>query len=428
MSTAMARSVCMPTDARLRFDSMLPPSFRDAFAGFERRQAVRAPTGLRFAFADQLSALNATAWDEATESKGLMMSRPYLEALEGAATPNVEHRYALGFDGALPVLAMAMQILDVSIDRLRPASAKSVIEGLDTAALEHSVRQRVLVCGNLLSAGLDGVATTLGSALAFRAVGEVLYRVRRAEKLNGHTNLVVVKDLSASQRDESRALESLGYRVMEGGPTMVLPLEPAWSAHDDYLGSMVSKYRSAVKRKVFAPVLEAGCRLVRLSVEEVDRHAERLQTLHLAVQDNASLRPVTVSSAYWPAMARLTETNVFNAIMRGDEVLGFLLVQVDGDETRAAQIGFDRDAAKDLPLYLRLLHTAVEVGLERRSVRVVLGRTALEPKARMGAKPVDTFIWVRHRVPVVNALTRGLVDLVRHDPAPDIDPFKRGEA
>lgn len=427
MPVTTARSVGMPTDARLRFDSMLPLPLRDAFAGFERRQAVRAPTGLKFAFADQLSALNATAWDEVTAGKGLMVSRAYLEALEGAATPNVEHRYALGFDGARPVLAMAMQILDVSIDRLRPA-AKSVIEGLDTAALEHSVRQRVLVCGNLLSAGLDGVTTTLEPALAFRAVGEVLYRVRRAEKLNGHTNLVVVKDLSAAQRDESRALESLSYRVMDGGPTMVLPLEAAWSTHDDYLGSMVSKYRSAVKRKVFAPVLEAGCRVVRLSVEEVERHAERLQALHLAVQDNASVRPVTVSKAYWPAMARLTETNVFNAIMRGDEVLGFLLVQVDGDETHAAQIGFDRDAAKELPLYLRLLHTAVEVGLARRSARVVLGRTALEPKARMGAKPVDTFMWVRHRVPVVNALTRGLVDLVRHDPAPDIDPFKRGEA
>jgi hypothetical protein len=54
-------------------------------------------------------------------------------------------------------------------------------------------------------------------------------------------------------------------------------------------------------------------------------------------------------------------------------------------------------------------------------------RTALEPKARMGAKPVDTFMWVRHRVPVLNVLTRGLVELVRHEPAPDIDPFKRSE-
>lgn len=419
----------MPTDVLPRFDSMLPPPLRDALAGLERRQAIRAPTGLRFAFADQLAALNGAAWDEVTRSRGLMLSRRYLEALESARTPNVEHRYALGFDGARPVLAMAMQILDVGIDRLRPAS-KHVIEGLDTDALEQSVRQRVLVCGNLLSAGLDGVALAAGldEDLAWRAVGEVLYRVRRAEKLNGHTNLVVVKDLSTSQRNESRTLEGLAYRPMEGGATMVLSLEPEWTKHDDYLASMLSKYRSAVKRKVYAPITDAGCRVVRLTPDQVQRHAERLQSLHLEVQDNANVRPVTVSSDYWRAMAKLEDACVFNAVMRGDEVLGFLLVQLDGDEAHAAQIGFDREAAKELPLYLRLLHTTVEVGLARKCRRVVLGRTALEPKARMGAKPVDTFMWVRHRVPVVNALTRGLVDLVRHQPAPDIDPFKRAES
>ena len=83
MARSTVRSVGMPTDARLRFDSMLPTQLRDAFAGFERRQAVRAPTGLRFAFADSLSALNATAWDEVTTGKGLMVSGAYLEALEG---------------------------------------------------------------------------------------------------------------------------------------------------------------------------------------------------------------------------------------------------------------------------------------------------------------------------------------------------------
>jgi len=284
----------------------------------------------------------------------------------------------------------------------------------------------VLVCGNMLSSGRDGIAIAEGvdHSLAYRAVGEALYRVRRAEKLNGHTNLVMVKDFVHDAVDESRDLEGLSYRLMEGGASMVLEVESSWRTHDDYLASMVSKYRSAVKRKIFAPITDAGCRVVRLRPEEVERHASRMQELHLAVQDNAKVRPVTVSERYWPEMARL-DGCVVNAVLRGDEVLGFLLVQVDASGAHAAQIGFDREAAKTLPLYLRLLHTAVETGLQQKCSRVVLGRTALEPKARMGAKPEPTFMWVRHRVPVVNALTRGLVDLVRHEPAPDIDPFKQ---
>lgn len=411
-------------------DVLLPPPMREALQALERRQALRAPTGLSFALADRLAPLSEAAWDELTLGRGFLMSRRYLEALERACTPNVTHRYALAFDGARPVLAMAMQILDVGVDRLRPGHTTGFIEGLDTDALEQRMRQRVLVCGNLLSSGLDGVAIAEGvdPGLAWRAVAEVLYRVRRAEKLNGQTNLVVVKDLEAPQVEASRALEGMSYRTMAGGPTMVLGLDPAWRTHDDYLAGMTSKYRSAVKRKVYAPIAEGGARVERLSIDQVRGLKARLQALHLEVQDNAAVRPVTVGPEYWPCMAWLEDVCDFRAVLRGDEVLGFLLLQTFGDTTHAAQIGFDREAAKTLPVYLRLLHTAVEVGLERRSAKVVLGRTALEPKARMGAKPVDTFMWVRHRVPVVNALGRGLVDLVRHEAAPHIDPFKRGDA
>lgn len=424
--------MAQPTRAFLQ--AVLPPPMREALEQLERRTSVRAPTGLRFTFADQLAGLNPVAWDEVTRGAGLLLSRAYLGALEAARLPNFEHRFCLAFDGERPVLALAMQLVEVAVDRLHPAD-EPVIAGVDTSELEQTLRQRVLVCGNMLSSGCDGIAVAEGvdPALAFRAVGEALYRVRRAEKLNGHPNLVMVKDFTVETVDPtqvpgltaaSAVLESLSYRRMAGGATMVLSLDPSWKTHADYLSGMVSKYRSAVKRRIVAPVSEGGCEVVTLSAAEVEQHAGRLQELHLAVQDNAKVRPVTVSERYWSEVARVPGC-VFKAIVRRGEVLGFLLVQVDGESAHAAQIGFDRAVAEELPLYLRLLHTAVEVGLEHRCRTVVLGRTALEPKARMGAKPVDTFMWVRHRVPVVNALTKGLVELVKHDAAPQIDPFKR---
>ncbi|MCA2981743.1 MAG: GNAT family N-acetyltransferase [Myxococcaceae bacterium] len=408
----------------------LPLPMRDALAALEHRARLRAPTGLSFVVADQLALLNPAAWDELTAHRSLLLSRRYLDALERAKVPNLSHRYVLAFDGARPAVAMTLQVLDVGVDRLRPGTSRGFIEGLDTAELEERLRQRVLVCGNLLSGGLDGVAFREGldPALGWRAVAEALYRVRRAEKLNGQPDLVVVKDLTAAQVEASRALEGVSYRAMAGGPTMALALDPAWRTHDDYLASMTSKFRSDVKRRTFGPLTDAGVRVERLTVEQVRRFKDRLQALHLEVQDHATVRPVTVSPDYWPAMAWLDDVCVIHGLLRGDELLGFLLVQALGDEVHAAQIGFSREAAKALPLYLRLLQTAVEEGLRRRARRVVLGRTALEPKARMGARPVDTFLWVRHRVPVVNSLARGLVDLVRHEPAPHIDPFKRGTA
>jgi hypothetical protein len=74
-----------------------------------------------------------------------------------------------------------------------------------------------------------------------------------------------------------------------------------------------------------------------------------------------------------------------------------------------------------------LLHTAVAEAIERRCQRVFFGRTALEPKARLGCTPEPTFVWARHGVPVVNALTRGALAWVQPEEAPAIDPFRKGE-
>jgi hypothetical protein len=52
------------------------------------------------------------------------------------------------------------------------------------------------------------------------------------------------------------------------------------------------------------------------------------------------------------------------------------------------------------------------------------GRTALEPKARLGATAAPLRIWVRHRVPIANLLLRNLLHVVPHEEAPVRSPFK----
>jgi hypothetical protein len=57
-----------------------------------------------------------------------------------------------------------------------------------------------------------------------------------------------------------------------------------------------------------------------------------------------------------------------------------------------------------------------------------LGRTALEPKAALGAKPESMFVWLRHRVPALNWMLRGLLGAVTHAEAPERTPFKSSTA
>jgi hypothetical protein len=66
----------------------------------------------------------------------------------------------------------------------------------------------------------------------------------------------------------------------------------------------------------------------------------------------------------------------------------------------------------------------VEQGIQWGCRRISLGRTALEPKARLGAKPQPLFIWARHRHPTVNFFVRKLAHAIPHQEAPERNPFK----
>ncbi len=401
------------------------------------RRTLRQATPLHFVFAERIDYLNPAHWDALLAGRHLLMSRDYLRAMEAAGTEGMEHRYAMAYEGTRPLAAVAVQLLDVGLDRFHATRAAKGLpkEGSLIAAINENVeprlQQKLMVCGNMLSYGLDGVASDpeLDPFTRWHAVAEMLYRLRRAEKLNGQIDFIMIKDLDEAAHADSGMLRQLSYRAMSTEPNMVLELDPAWKTHADYLASMASKYRSSVKQQIFKPMEEAGCQLADLTLVEVAALAGRMQDQYLAVQDNASLRPVTVGERYWASMAALGPDRVrIRAVRKQGELLGFLLLLLDGETVTAAQIGFDRQAAKDLPLYLRLLHASVEVALDAGARRVVYGRTALEPKARMGCKPVVTRLWMRHRQPVLNAVIKHGFGLVKAPDAPAISPFKKTTA
>ena len=86
-------------------------------------------------------------------------------------------------------------------------------------------------------------------------------------------------------------------------------------------------------------------------------------------------------------------------------------------------IGFDRQVAADCPLYLRLLQQTIVNGIALGARRLSLGRTALEPKAALGAKPEALNVWLRHRQPILNKRMRELLGGIEHQQAPERNPF-----
>jgi hypothetical protein len=394
-----------------------------------RHRERHRPSGFGFALGDSIRHLDAQRWDAVCAGQSLFLQRRYLEVLEDAGPDNLTPRYALIFRGHDPVAAVVMQIVTVSGTRFLKADTgvRSRLRRALTRRVGEAMRERVIVCGNLLSWGFHAVALAPGESPGslWPAVAEAVYRVRRAERLSGQTDFALVKDLAASDMaGGAEALRRFGYRPVESDPNMVLEVPASWRGYDDYLASLNGKYRNAARR-VQKDLAQAGAVVARL--EDVAPHAEALHALFLNVLHNAPVRPVTLPATFFPALARaLGDDFRCRVVRRGDELLGFISVLRDGETAVAYYIGFDRREGVGNTVYLALLHAVIDEAIALGCRRISFGRTALEPKAGLGAKPERLWLWARHRVPAVNVLVRRVLRLVPHGEAPDRNPFKTG--
>jgi hypothetical protein len=343
--------------------------------------------------------------------------------LEETGPDNLRQRYALIFRGREPVAAVAAQTVTASLSRVSPKSGKGPL-----AKPLEKIQENMLVCGNLLSWGMHGIAFAPreDTAPLWPAVAEALYRLRRADKLLGNTDLVMVKDITDPFAAGATALSRFSYRQLETEPNMVLDISPKWKTYQDYLASLTSRYRKQAK-DIEKDVAAAGFQVELLSgAGEVERQAESLYQLYLQTHHNARVRLVTLSPDFLPRLAaRLGENVRCTIVRRDDQLLGFVTTVRDGETAVGYYIGFDRETNAEVPIYFRLLQTVVDDAINFGCTRLSLGRTALEPKARLGARPDPFRIWIRHRIPMLNVLVRGLLHtLSHHDEPPQRNPFK----
>lgn len=392
----------------------------------------RTPSGFNFALADRVEFLNPEHWDVAAATGGLFLTRDYLSALQIAGPESIAGRFAIVYRETSPVAALSVQCLTVQGSQLVRSTDQLSVEDqaqlslrkLGRRALRH-IKRRVMFCGNLLSWGMHGVAFADGENPEdlWPAVAEALYRLRRADKLNGQTDYLLIKDLPAEAMEASQSLERFSYRRLETEPDMVLDIPHEWSSYEDYLASLNKKYRKSA-RTVFQSMDDAGAEVARITA--LADHADKLHKLYHAVAERADVRLAEIPREFFPALAKSLGPDRFAAIgirVEG-KLAGFVTVLKDDDTAVGYYLGMDYDVNDRLPLYHRLLHAVIEQALDWNCRRVSFGRTALEPKARLGCQPVPTFVWIRHRVPVANLVVRQMLKAVPHDEPPERNPFK----
>ncbi|HEX5657776.1 MAG TPA: GNAT family N-acetyltransferase [Polyangiales bacterium] len=407
----------------------LRSSLRDIVQIGKRFKLRRTPTGASYALADSVDMLNAEHWDALTASASVFLSRRYLRVLDQHRPDGVRQHAALVYLDGEPVAALSAQSLHLCGDSLpRPSDSQRKRDRALMQALSN-VDQRVLVCGNLLSWGNHGVALAPGADIerVWPAIAEALYRIRKADSMFGPTGLVLIKDRPLDDAPCEAALGPYSYRAFDTEPDMRIELLPSWRTFDDYLASLRKDYRKAIKT-VDKHLREAGVSLERLSAEQVHAERDAIHDLYLAVQSVQRFRLVTLEPSYLPALATALGDAFITTVLRTNEgkLAGFVTTVRDGAGAVGYFIGFDKTL--ELPLYLRLLHAVIEDAISLGARSISFGRTALDPKARLGCEPHGMQCYVRHRIDPMNVVVRRLLELTPEpELPPERSPFKVNE-
>lgn len=402
------------------------------FPGALARHRLRhTPSGYRYALADSIRFLSAADWNAVTENASVFTGHNYLAMLESCGMADTGFRYALVYDAdAKPVAAVAAQLYHWRAEKLAENERQ---EGRFRKALAEAGRnalngfgQRLLVCGNLVSSGLHGVAFAPGEdqVALWPAVAEALYRIRRAEKLSGETDFLLIKDFKGADQSAADALRIYSYRPIRGEPDMVLTLPEDCVDFDAYLALLNTKYRGKLKR-IRKQIDEAGFEV--MPIADLAAADAALHALYSQVERKASVRLAALPLGYFGALAETLGPDRirFTGLRLDGRFAGFISTIRENDGSAIAYyVGMDYAVNEKYPVYLRLLQSVIEDALAMGCRKISFGRTAAEPKATLGAKPVDTFVWARHRLPAVNWFLRQLFPALPYEDAPERSPFK----
>jgi hypothetical protein len=183
-----------------------------------------------------------------------------------------------------------------------------------------------------------------------------------------------------------------------------------------------SKFRVKAKR-AYAKSRQLVVR--PLDADDIVRYQPRLQQLHAEVVGQAGFRlDGGCVGAFAPLRRSLGSSFVVHGYFLDDELVGYLTAFVRPGRLDAHSVGFDYALNREHSIYPRMLYDYLRIAMERGLGMVDYGRTAQEIKSTVGAVPVPTRSWVRHRSEWINPVLGWLLEGIEPEVQPQRQPFK----
>ncbi|HEX5001367.1 MAG TPA: GNAT family N-acetyltransferase [Bacteroidia bacterium] len=374
-------------------------------------------------------------WNVCLQSDDQFLSSGYLRALEKSNLPGLSYYYILIYESGLPIAALYFQSSNLSDDELGGVLnlesygmlAGSITSGINTFLFNPGKDKRslLLVCGNLFVSGDHGIRAVSDAAFetALKLIPELFRYISSATEPGTKMVAWMVKDFETGRDEVVKTLLTPLFFRLNTDPAMVMNINQEWKSFPDYLSALSSKYRvranASLSRMEELQVRDIG-------IDEMAKRETEITSLLNQVIAKAPVKLARLSATYFIELKlHFGNQYDFRGLFLGDQMVAFTSGIWNPIRYEAHYIGLDYSLNKQYGLYQNILYCYIEDAIRRKVTSLSFGRTALEIKSTVGAKPVALGCYLRLNNKIYNSLARPLIGGTGTQAWIPRDPFRR---
>jgi hypothetical protein len=188
-----------------------------------------------------------------------------------------------------------------------------------------------------------------------------------------------------SSQNTHQLISQFGYELPIQDFTMELDLDPEWTNFDHYLATLKKKY---FKRANAIILKGKGLEFKALSLAEIIKNNDKINALYLQIVKAQAFVANTALPNHFVILKEIyKEDFVLEGIFVNGKMVGFSSYFIQNQQLSVHYIGLDYSQNDTFDLYFNILFRMVQIGIETKKTCINFGRTSLEAKASLGAKP-----------------------------------------
>lgn len=330
-----------------------------------------------------------TDWNHVA-AQSLFLQSAYLRVLENSAPTNITCQFIGVYHSDALIATAMLQHLDLG--KLDGYGNRD--HGLLTIARNFLFKRyasKLAIIGNNMLTGQHAISCSpeANPRDVIAGLNDLV------NTLNPSPHLSIFKDfepIDATLFEQVTFQKSLKFSSQ---PNMFIELRSDWKEEADYLNALTKKYRDQYKR---ARKKAAGIEKRQLTLAEIKELENEIYTLYHHVADHAPFNTFFLAKNHFYSLKKELGADFrFFAYFENGELIGFNTLIHHDEILETYFLGYDDKIQKEKMLYLNMLYDMIGCSIHNGFKRINFGRTAMEIKSSIGAKPEQLFGWMQHK-------------------------------